>query len=266
MQRLEYKYLVPIEYLSRLRERIAPFVEVDPYTRAANRNPYSVRSIYWDTLTLNFYHDKHAGLKDRIKLRMRAYDADEKNSKVFLEIKQKRDAFLTKHRVSCSYAELERYYEQGLSDGAAMMAKFSPEDLCEFKRFFFYIRKLNLHPIILVVFEREAYLHRFNRNLRITFDLNLRSAPFPGMHLFRGENLKLSLPNHFILEIKFFGALPQWMPPLIQEFRMHRLAFSKYTISVDTHFKQDRFTRGKILGHHHNGALRALRAERVQQE
>jgi hypothetical protein len=99
LPRLEYKYLVPGELLPRLRRMIAPFVETDAHAVVYGTRGYTVRSIYFDTRALDFYHEKLAGLEARKKLRLRGYNGNGARCVVFLEIKRKHAASVTKNRV-----------------------------------------------------------------------------------------------------------------------------------------------------------------------
>jgi len=56
----------------------------------------------------------------------------------------------------------------------------------------------------LIVYNREAYYSKFNTELRITFDKNLRSKISTSTDdLFSRHKSVYSLTDYFILEIKF---------------------------------------------------------------
>ncbi len=74
MNRLEYKYLVPMELLPTIRKEIAPFVEVDPHMLKTGWNYYTVHSLYFDTPDLSYYYDKIEGIDIRKKVRLRRYN------------------------------------------------------------------------------------------------------------------------------------------------------------------------------------------------
>lgn len=63
--RLEYKFLVSFERLDELREAIRPFVFIDEYADREIDKEYTVKSIYYDTMRLDDYRDKLAGIKIR---------------------------------------------------------------------------------------------------------------------------------------------------------------------------------------------------------
>ena len=106
--RLEYKFLVNINDLERLREKLEPFVDLDPFVKEGIVNEYTVRSIYFDSSNFNFYHEKIDGIKIRKKLRIRSYDNKSDNNLVFLEIKNKYDNFIGKNRAPILYHDLAK--------------------------------------------------------------------------------------------------------------------------------------------------------------
>ena len=96
--RLEYKFLVNKADLNKLRNRLLPFVELDPFVKEGSVHEYTVRSIYYDSSNFDFYFEKIDGYKIRKKLRIRSYDKVNNNNLVFLEIKHKYDNFIGKNR------------------------------------------------------------------------------------------------------------------------------------------------------------------------
>ena len=97
MSRFEYKYLVPIKKLSRLRQALSPFVELDKHARNES-GEYTVHSLYFDTYSLDYYYQKLAGIQHRKKIRIRGYNEQERDSLIFLEIKRKNNMEVLKNR------------------------------------------------------------------------------------------------------------------------------------------------------------------------
>ena len=104
--RLEYKFLVPFNRLAELREAIRPFVFIDEYADREKDKEYTVKSIYYDTMKLDDYRDKLAGIKIRKKLRIRGYNFRNSESTVFLEIKRKYENHIYKNRAPLFYSDL----------------------------------------------------------------------------------------------------------------------------------------------------------------
>jgi len=230
--RLEYKYLVPCEYLDRIRVAIDRYVEIDPFAGLRENGEYTVRSIYLDNSHCNCYGQKIAGVKSRLKFRIRGYNSGHPDSLVFLEIKRKFINFISKNRARLQYRDLP-----SLLGGRAIEDVLVPSgegDRADMRRFLFYYHSNRLRPSTLVVYDREAYLGKYNSYLRITLDKNLRTAVFPDYDmLFNDTRLKGVLNRNFILEVKFYGTLPGWLKSIITGFSIPRLAISKYTNCLD---------------------------------
>ena len=56
--RQEYKYLVPINKLDKIRNALKPFVKIDPFAENRDNKEYTVKSIYFDSVELDDYNDK----------------------------------------------------------------------------------------------------------------------------------------------------------------------------------------------------------------
>lgn len=234
--RLEYKYLVPNEYLPQLRGMIAPFVEVDVHAVAYGSRGYTVRSIYFDTRGLDFYHEKLAGVKVRKKLRLRGYNEGQGRSVVFLEIKRKHAMSVAKNRSPVEYANVHDLFGTGDVERYVLERPDFPRASEDARRFFFYVYRNSLRPVVLVVYEREAYGCKFAPSLRITFDKNLRSSVYPSLGaLFSEEKKRYAMPRHFILEVKFSGRFPSWLRSAVGTLGLRQQALSKYVIGIDRH-------------------------------
>jgi hypothetical protein len=246
--RLEYKFLVPKDKLNDLREALRPFVLIDEYADKEIDKEYTVRSIYYDTMKLDDYHDKLAGIKIRKKLRIRGYNDVNSESLVFLEIKRKYENHISKNRAPLLYSNLDNILATQDCEKYLLKKKNYLDAQKDASNFFYYSKIKNYSPVVLVTYDREAYYSKHDSTLRITFDKNLRSFPFPVTStLYEEACLKRAMPNQFILEIKFFSGFPQWLQKILQRFGLNRQAISKYTICVDSHQELKRFTIKKNL-------------------
>lgn len=234
--RLEYKYLVPIESLPRLRGMIAPFVETDVHAVAYGERGYTVRSIYLDTCALDFYREKLAGLRARKKLRLRGYNEGQRESITFLEVKRKQGMMVAKNRAPVEFAHLRDLLVSGDVERYVLMDGGFPHALDDARRFFFHFFRRSLRPVVLVVYEREAYHGKCDPLLRLTFDKNLRSAMYPPLEaLFSEERVRNIMSRHFILEVKFSSRFPSWLRSAVGRLGLRRQALSKYVIGIDRH-------------------------------
>lgn len=232
---------------------IAPFVEVDKYAGRNAPSGYTVRSIYFDTFALDFYHQKMAGVEVRKKLRVRGYNDYEEGSIVFLEIKRKHGAPVIKNRAPVVYDYVQDVFTSGDIERYVLTGGAFPNALQDGRRFLFHVYSACLRPTVLIIYEREAYYGKFKRSLRITLDKSIRSSVYPALDtLFSEDRMSHSIPGHFILEVKFRGGIPSWLRSIIGTLNLRRMSLSKYVICLDTHRMPERFSRRSMLAFSHN--------------
>ena len=151
--RQEYKFLIADKYLNKIQSCLKPYVRLDPHTRNRIKHEYVVRSIYLDTTSLHFYHEKLAGLKQRKKIRIRTYNEFESSSRVFLEIKRKHENYINKSRAQIRYMDLEIFFNA--IEPEQYVINRNSERSCN--QFLYYINAQGLKPTVLVVYNRSAY-------------------------------------------------------------------------------------------------------------
>lgn len=235
--RYERKYYVSNDQLDKLRERLKPFVNPDVHAKPGDTglSQYTVRSIYYDTPFMEYYYEKKEGLEFRNKFRIRGYDQQTEDSIIFLEIKRKLNNRIGKHRSTLKYKDLKPLLTSGNTRDYITGPKF-PKALKDADKFLFYFYSKSLKPVNLVVYDREAFHGKFNDEVRITFDKNVRTAIYPTIDELYSENrLKLVTPGSFILEIKYYNSMPLWARSIIQEFSLRLEAISKYSTGLDIH-------------------------------
>lgn len=228
--RVELKYLVGMELYDELKKRIEPFVVRD-------RPGYTVRSIYFDTPNLDYYNDKVEGLEIRKKVRIRVYDVKRDNSFAFLEIKRKHGLMIFKNRAVVFYSNLEKFLETG--DINKYVLKTEPTSRESARKFLYNLFVYKLKPVILVTYDREAFHGKFNQEIRITFDSELRSLMNPKISdIYVDDVLKFASPNFFVLEIKYphqDHGMPTWLRSVIYNYELNLVSFSKYVVCFDSH-------------------------------
>jgi SPX domain protein involved in polyphosphate accumulation len=247
--RQEYKYLVPKDDLEDLKARVMPYLIGDDHIHIGTSNEYTVRSIYFDTTHLDKYHKKLAGLLARKKIRIRGYNEYQPGSIVFLEIKRKNNMSISKNRAPVAFEDLSKLLFGGDISTFIKERNDFPLALENANRFLFHYYRYNLKPVVLVMYEREAYINKFDHTDRVTFDKNLRSIAYPSIKdLYSNENIKYTYTDHFILEVKSNKGFPKWMKPVIGHFGLKREAISKYTESIDTQTSpRMTYTKGNVI-------------------
>ncbi len=230
--RKEYKYYVGWEYLEPLRDRFMAYMTHDPFCKDREGNHYCVRSIYLDTPRLLFYNEKLDGIKVRKKLRIRVYNTLEADTVAFLEIKRKIENTVFKERSRIPLMNTVHLLNGVNLSLPTQYASFS--EVAALEKFKYLVKRLNLHPTVLITYEREALVGIDDPSLRVTFDLNVRSLYQPQLEdIFREDDLSLINPRAFILEVKFNGRMPVWIRNIIRDFKLHVQAISKYCNGID---------------------------------
>ena len=231
-ERKEYKYYVRQGQVENLRNRFLPYMEHDDFCKQMPANIYTVRSIYLDSPRLLFYYEKLTGLKYRKKLRIRAYNTPTADTRAFLEIKRKIDDTIYKDRAKIALSDVANLLNGGEIDLVDEHPVFKEKIALD--RFTYLIGKLNLAPKVLITYEREALVGTYESDLRVTFDMNVRSYPHPEIEdLFREDDLLAFSGKYFILEVKFFGRMPTWVRNIIRDYKLHQQSISKYCNGID---------------------------------
>lgn len=246
--RLEYKFLIANKNFDLLQKKLTPFIVPDNYHNTDNK--YTVRSIYFDTSSLKFYHDKIDGISIRKKVRVRGYNSVNENSVIFLEIKRKHENFTDKDRSALMYHDLDDLLRTKDIEGYVLTENGYADSQEDAMKFLNQIYQKSLRPIILVVYDREAFYSKFDSRLRITLDMNLRYFMFPSLNkLYSDKDLVPTLTKHFILEVKFSKGFPSWLQSIIREMGLNRQALSKYTICLNQERMYDPVKRKSVIAY-----------------
>ncbi len=228
--RYEYKYRLPLTMVPELRRALVGCVAPDPFALNRPERRYTVRSIYFDSEDLVFYHEKADSVCVRKKLRIRGYERPADNAPIFFEIKRKHGRLGFKERLSLPASQLL----PALAGGSGLEASLPFTKRCVIQRFRYNVRANNLRPVVLVSYEREPMVGVDHPDSRVTFDLRLRSLIDPRLdQLFAERELRAFEDGHFILELKFDQRMPSWMARLVRDFDLRRQSYSKYCHGID---------------------------------
>jgi len=232
--RYERKYYLANNRLEELRARLKPFVEPDIFTglNEFGISEYTVRSVYYDTPFMKYYEEKKEGVELRNKFRIRVYDTEQPDSIAFLEIKKKVGVRIGKHRAKIPYSSLNEVLQLGNLEKHL----YNKTHLYDGQKFLYHFYKNSLSPLNLVTYEREAYMGKFDKGVRITFDKNVRTTIYPQLDKIFGEQgAKYLSPEYFVLEIKYHDEIPRWALSIIEEFKLNLKAISKYADGLESH-------------------------------
>jgi hypothetical protein len=248
--RYEFKYIVNRNFLEPIREMIKPFVDLDHFSEAEGNNHYTVRSIYFDTPNFDYYFEKIEGIKNRKKIRLRGYNHGDYLSTVVLEIKRKFNIPIVKYRASLPFGEAVEMFKTTSINGFSLLNQGNGHFYENANRFFYQVYSKNLRPVVLVVYEREAFFSKFDESVRITLDKGLRGLAYPAVeNLFKEDNLQSALSNEFIIEVKFNRKFPMWLAPILSRYGLKSKSASKYTITMDAVKTIKNINRSTIYTH-----------------
>ena len=227
--RHELKFFIsPGQYqvLSRmLRSTLTP----DPH--GDENNQYHIRSLYFDTVFDSALYDKINGTADRDKYRIRIYNFSD--AMIRLECKSKYRDLISKRSVAIS-RDLAEQLISADPTGLDTTASGLVSDV------FREMRTNLLHPVVIVDYLREAWLHPAEE-VRITFDMQLRSG-LNSIDLFNPHVPTVPPFDHeeIILEVKYNQVLPPYINNLLS-FALRdgaaRSAISKYVYCRRFEFK-----------------------------
>jgi|Deesub1362B_J571_1020462.scaffolds.fasta_scaffold04743_3 hypothetical protein len=230
--RYELKYFIPEDWIEDIKKDLAGYVQYDPFSAAAPDRKYAVRSIYFDNDTLDFYYEKLDGLRIRKKLRVRTYGDGGGEPVYFLEIKRRYSEVIYKERARISPDLLLPYVFGRQSFNGEVYCDTGLKRLLQ--KFSYNLEFRDLRPTALVVYNREALIGLDNPRIRITFDTNLSTHPFPGFDDFYTPRLiPVTSVQKAILEIKFDQYMPGWLRNIVKKYALYRQAISKYCLCID---------------------------------
>jgi hypothetical protein len=218
--RHELKYFIhEADYLW-LRDRVATAMPLDTNADPATRG-YNIRSLYFDDLLDSALFEKVDGDATRNKFRIRIYKMSDKV--IMLEKKSKVMYYTAKDSL-----QITRQQCDGILAGD--FNAIYPSESPLLQEFYGLTKTKLLKPKVIVDYFREAYVYPAG-NVRITFDLNIRSGLY-SEDLFSGRPASLMVlePRTHVMEVKYDTFLPPHLKALLQGVPGQRIAVSKYVL------------------------------------
>lgn len=180
----------------------------------------TICNIYYDTADYRLIRASLEKPAYKEKLRLRSYGVTEPGGEVFLELKKKYKGIVYKRRITLP--------EDAAGDFIAGRAPLGEHGQIGREIEYFTAFYAPLLPAVHLSYERSAWFSREDRDLRITFDKNIR---------FRQEDVSLTLPaggrrilpeGESLMEIKAAAALPLWLVSELDTLGIYQSTFSKY--------------------------------------
>lgn len=227
IERREYKYLVHPSRIPGIRRALQGWCVLDRH--AQSNRLYAIRSLYLDTGDLRLAKANAAEVHTRFKVRVREYPGT--TAPVFLEIKRRYGDVIKKLRTQIQPAAWPGLLNQPLGELSEGVAGFV--DL---------VQHMDLRPVTLVEYDREAYMSEVDDYARVTFDLAIgcQRADDWTLHPYQYARLPIDNPVNtstveprVVIELKFAGPAPMWMRHIVERFELERQSFSKYVSSVE---------------------------------
>lgn len=210
--RQEEKYLLIKEKKEELLRKINKYIEKDKFYEA------TICNIYFDTKNKDLVIHSLEKPMYKDKVRLRSYNVPNLDSTVFLEMKTKYRGIVNKRRVKLCLKDFYNYMNKKKIYKNSQIMKELDYLFC------FY----NLVPAYFIAYDRQSYVGKENKDLRITIDANLRSRK-EDLHLELGDaGKKYFKEDKYIMEIKTLNALPLWMSHILSELHIFPISFSKY--------------------------------------
>ena len=219
--RYEHKYMLNREQFEKIIKILDEHMDMDSHNE--NHTPYTIANIYFDTPDDYLIRTSLSKPEYKEKLRLRAYGVPDRETKVFLEIKKKFRGIVNKRRTKLKLAEAYSFVATGKAP--------EPKDYMNtqvLRELEYFLKIYNLSPKLYLAYDRIAYFEKENKDLRISFDMNIRSRRYD-LALEKGDYGERLLPDGvYLMEIKTSLAKPLWLTHSLAELDIKRTRFSKY--------------------------------------
>ncbi|GLX69866.1 polyphosphate polymerase domain-containing protein [Paenibacillus glycanilyticus] len=238
--RYESKYLMDEQSFREIYNRLLAYMELDEYNK--NDQFYSISNLYFDTEQHSIIRGSLAKPKYREKLRLRAYGVPRPGAKVYLELKKKVFGLVNKRRTGLTLDEAYEFVRTGVEP--ELQPYMNKQVISEIK---YFLGRYELQPKVYLAYDRIAMFCKNNRDLRITFDTNIRS---------RRHDLRLEAGDHgdlimakgqWLMEVKAEKTVPVWLAQLLSELGMFRTGFSKYGNEYRMNIRQEERVKERLL-------------------
>ncbi|WP_127531662.1 polyphosphate polymerase domain-containing protein [Paenibacillus kobensis] len=238
--RYENKYLMNSPMFHIIYSRLLEYMELDEFNK--HDRFYSISNIYYDTEHDTLIRNSLAKPKYKEKLRIRAYGVPEPDAKVYLELKKKVFGLVNKRRTAMKLNEAYEFVRTG--EIPAFKDYMNKQVIQEIH---YFLQRYVLQPKTYLAYDRIALFSKTSRDLRITFDTNIRSRRHD-VRLEKGDHGEpLMESGRWLMEVKAEKTIPVWLSSLLSELRMYRTSFSKYGNEYRKHLSNPTMTKESIL-------------------
>lgn len=220
------KYLITINQYINLMNYLSDKVEKDVFYKS------TIYTVYYDTDNFELIRKSIEKPIYKEKLRIRSYDKPTLDSSVYVELKKKYDhiVYKRKEKIAYKYVLNNSFFECAETQIDKEIKYFND----------FYG---GLTPKMFLSYEREAYCFKTDKQIRITFDTNIK---------YRTENVNLLpsisdiklLPNNFVLmELKVPFSIPYDLTKYLSSEKIFKTPFSKYCTAYKQIHKLSQYSK-----------------------
>jgi SPX domain protein involved in polyphosphate accumulation len=229
VERYEHKFLIPERIIPEIRSVARSTSRLDSYAR--DDGTYPIRSLYFDTPSLDLYMANDREQARRFKARVRMYPGA--TSPYFLEVKQRVLDVIVKTRAPVPWDR----WRQAIDCDRATLDVMPERSQAAVLAFASRVHAHHLEPVLLVQYEREAYVSEVDSYARLTFDRKICVQERTELDLDADDRRWRSIDHTAqtqtsepvaVLELKFERRPPVWMHALVRRLELVRWSFSKY--------------------------------------
>lgn len=231
--RYEIKYMMDSETCEKVQRQLIEYMELDEYNK---KHPfYTISNVYYDTEDNHLIRTSLSKPKYKEKLRLRAYGVPNMEDKVYLEIKKKVNGLVNKRRTKLVLNEAYDFVETG--DKPELKSYMNKQVLNEID---YLIKLYKPVPKLYLAYDRKAFFGINNRDLRVTFDTNIRSRR-EDVRLEAGDHGRKLLPNDdlWLMEVKAEKTIPIWLSRMLSSYKLFKTSFSKYGTEYKTMIREN---------------------------
>jgi hypothetical protein len=228
--RYEKKFLMDYVTWRQLQNSLTAYMEPDKHNK--NGEYYTINNIYYDTVDNELIRKSISKPKYKEKLRLRGYGTPNRTDKVYLEIKKKVNGLVNKRRTTLILDEAYKFIH---TKRKPLYKDYMNKQVLNELEYFLNLYELK--PKICISYDRMGFFSTTDKDLRVTFDTNIRTRRYD-LKLESGTyGEKLLNKNIYLVEIKTDKAFPVWLTNMLSNNKIYKNRFSKY----GTEYKYSKF-------------------------
>jgi hypothetical protein len=237
--RHECKFLLDTVIYDEIQNTLLKYMELDEYNKT--HKLYTISNIYYDTEDNHLIRTSLSKPLYKEKLRLRAYGIPKEEEKVYLEIKKKVCGVVNKRRTKLKLKEAYDFVSTG--EKPEVKNYMNKQVINEIQ---YILSRYDLKPKLYLAYDRKALFSKENRDLRITFDTNIRTRRYD-LALEMGDyGDSLLEEGKWLMEVKAEKTIPLWLSNLLSQYKIFKTSFSKYGKEYEKLLQNERNLRGEM--------------------